>query len=370
MNAGNFPHSDNQIMFNFAVNLLNALFSTIFTKRKDLIFTLLLLKKENESLKRHLDQSGRRINSNHSERFTFSIIATLSEKDISHLSVVKPDTVLEWQRRFIKERWSFKHKKRGRKPVSASIRSLVLEMKTDNMLWGSRRISDELKKLDIEIHHTTVSKIIQTFRKQGKILPTGSWKKFLKFHWNSLFGMDFMTIDTLFGKRFYLLVIIELKSRKIIRYDLTENPCREFVKQRIILFSEDYPDEKTLIYDNASQFTSIDFSWFGINGVNICTSAPKAGRKQAFYSPMHPCMNAYTERVIGSIRREALDHFLIFSEKQVRWIIKEYVEYYNFHRPHQGINRIPAGQTISQSVSIKKKPLLGGLHHHYYRSSA
>ena len=306
--------------------------------------------------KRHLDQYGKRIYSNHSERASLSIIAALSEKTISHLSIVKPDTLLEWQRRLIKKRWSFKHKKRGRKPVSASIRSLALEMKTDNPLWGSRRISDELKKLNIDIHHTTVNKMIQTFRKQGKILPTGSWKRFLKSHWDSLFGMDFMTIDTLLGKRFYLLIIIELKSRKIIRYDLTENPCREFVKQRMILFSEDYPDEKTLIYDNASQFTSIDFSRFGINGVNICTSAPN--------------MNAYTERVIGSIRRESLDHFLLFSEKQVRRIIKEYVEYYNFHRPHQGISTIPYGQFISESGNIMKKSILGGLHHHYYRSSA
>lgn len=94
----------------------------------------------------------------------------------------------------------------------------------------------------------------------------------------------------LFGKRFYLLIILELKSRMIVRYDLTENPCRECVKQRIELFSEGFPDQKTLIHDNASQFTFIDFSSYGIKGVNICTAAPN--------------MNAFTERVIGSIRDE------------------------------------------------------------------
>ena len=94
-------------------------------------------------------------------------------------------------------------------------------------------------------------------------------KKFLKLHWDSLFGIDFMTIDTLFGRRFYLLVIMELKTRRIIRVDLAENPGKEFVKQRIELFSEDFPDKKILIYDNAPQFTSIDFSWYGIKGVNI-----------------------------------------------------------------------------------------------------
>ncbi|HAK45278.1 MAG TPA: hypothetical protein DCO79_05090, partial [Spirochaeta sp.] len=162
---------------------------------------------------------------------------------------------------------------------------------TDNPLWGCRRISGELKKLNIDIHDTTVNKIIQTFRKQGKIQPNGSWKKFLKSNWDSLFGMDFMTIDTLLGKRFYLFIILELKSRKIVRYDLTEYPTREFVKQRIELFSEEQPSKKTLIYDN-------------------------------------------------------------------------------HQRPHQGINRIPDGEINKAIGNIKKERILGGLHHHYYRSSA
>jgi len=166
-------------------------------------------------------------------------------------------------------------------------------MKKENSLWECYRIADELKKIGIDLHPTTVNKIIQTFRRQGKIQPTGGWKKFLKSHWDSLFGMDFMTVDTLFVKRFYLLIILELKSRKIIRYDLTENPCREFVKQRIELFSEDFEHQEiTLIYDNASQFTSIDYSWFGIKGVNICSYAPKAGRKQAS-SAMQPKLLAH-----------------------------------------------------------------------------
>jgi transposase InsO family protein len=137
---------------------------------------------------------------------------------------------------------------------------------------------------------------------------------------------------------------------------LTENPCREFVKQRIELLSEDFEENKTLIYDNAPQFTSINYSEYNIKGVNICTS--------------YPNMNAYTERVNGTIRREALDHFLLFSEKQIWKIVKEYVDYYNHQRPHQGINKIPDGVINSCTGIIKKEQILGGLHHHYYRSSA
>jgi len=168
--------------------------------------------------------------------------------------------------------------------------------------------------------------------------------------------MDFMTLDTLFGKRFYLLVILELKSRRIVKFDLTEYPTREFVRQRIIDFSYDCPEKKYLIHDNAAQFTTIDFSQYGITGIST--------------SPYAPNMNVHVERVIGTIKREALDHFLLFSEKQVSKIIKEYVHYYNNFRPHQGIDRIPNGYPEYGSGAIKKKPILSGLFHHYYRSSA
>jgi putative transposase len=316
----------------------------------------MVLKKENQIFKRQINRQKAQSTLKRRDRLLFSLISKLSRKAINQLTIVKPSTLLNWQRRFIKNYWIYTHKTPGRKPVSKEIKSLILEMKTDNQLWGCHRIADELKKLGIDLNPTTVNRIIQTYRKQGKIQPNGSWRKFLKTHWCSLFGMDIMTIDTLLGTRFYLLIILELKSRKIIRYDLTENPCREFVKQRIELFSESFPAEKILIYDNAPQFTSIDYSWYDIKGINICTSAPN--------------MNAFVERLNGSIRREALDHFLLFSENQVRKIIKDYVDYYNHLRPHQTIKGIPEGNISQTSGIIKSEKILGGLHHNYFRSSA
>ena len=226
--------------------------------------------------------------------------------------------------------------------MSKDLKKLILEMKQDNPLWGCKKITNELKKINIGIHYTTLYKIIHTFfRKQGKIQPNGSWSKFLKFHWDSLFSMDFMVIDTLLGKRFYIFIIFELKSRKIIRFDLTENSCRKFVKQRMELFSEDFEGKAiTLIYDNASQFTSIDYSWFGIKGVNICSYAPN--------------MNAFVERLNGSIRREALDHFLLFSEKQIQKIISQVVFHCNNQRIHQGIDKILDAEIGKCSGNIRK----------------
>ena len=317
---------------------------------------MLLLKKENEIYKRHLGLQNKKMHFRKDDNFTLTMLKALSQKAINHLTIVTPETLLGWQNRFIKNFWSYKHTKPGRKPVTRDIKKLILEMKQKNQLWGCKKIANELKKINIEIHYTTVNRIISTFRKKGMIQPNGSWKRFLKMHWESLFAMDFMTIDTLFGRRFYLLIVMELKSRKIVRFDLTENPCREFMKQRIELFAEGFEEKKALIYDNALQFTSIDYSWYGIKGVNISTSAPN--------------MNAYVERLNGTIRREALDHFLLFSEKQVRKIVSEFIEYYNTKRMHQGIGKIPDAEIIEKSGVIKKVQILSGLHHHYYRSSA
>ena len=343
-------------MFNFLCSLLASIFNTIFRRRKNVIFTMLLLKKENEIYKRHLNLQNKKLRFRKNDKFSLAMIKALSAKAINHLTIVKPETLLSWQRKFIKNYWSYKHKTPGRRPITRDIKNLILEMKLDNYLWGCKKIANELKKINIDIHYTTVNKIISTFRKQGLIHPNGSWKKFLKLHWETLFAMDFMTVDTIFGRRLYLLIILELKSRKIVKWSLTENPSREFIRQQIIDFTFEESEHRTLIYDNAPQFTSIDYSDYGIKGVNISLASPN--------------MNTYVERLNGTIRREALDHLLLISKKQVQKIISEFIAYYNNQRMHQGINKIPDAEIEAKSGVINKMKILSGLHHHYYRSSA
>jgi len=343
-------------MFNFIVRFLQSFFSILFSKKKDLLCTILLLKKENEILKRHLKVQNKKMIFTRNDRLSFAFIKALSERALHHLTVVKPETLLKWQKQFIKNLWTYKSRKRGRPYISISIKELILERKQEKYLWGCRRIADELQKLHISVHYSTVNRILQTYRKNGKLQPNGSWKKVLTSHWHSLHAVDFMTIYTLFGKRLYLLLIIQLKTRKIVRWQLTEYPSREFVRQQIIEFTYDLPETITLIHDNGSQFTSIDFTQYNIQAVNTSVASPN--------------MNVYVERLIGSVRRKALDHFLLFSEKQVTRIISEYVNYFNTLRPHQGIHSIPECGNNSPIGKIQKKSVLWDLHHHYYRSSA
>lgn len=103
------------------------------------------------------------------DKFSLAMIAALSKRALSHLTLVKPKTLLDWQRRFIKSKWTYPKKKPGRKPVPKSIKDLILEMKIENCLCRCIKIVNDLGKMGIEIHFTTVNKIIQTFRKNGKL---------------------------------------------------------------------------------------------------------------------------------------------------------------------------------------------------------
>lgn len=147
-------------MFNFLRSILNALCNTIFRKRKNLIFTMLLLKKENEMYKRHLKLQDKRLHFRKSDKLTFSMIKALSARAMNHLTVVNPETLLVWQRRFVKNFWSYKNNTPGRKPISRDVKNLILEMKQENYLFGCKKIANELKKINIDIHYTTVNKII------------------------------------------------------------------------------------------------------------------------------------------------------------------------------------------------------------------
>ena len=193
-------------MFNFIVNLLQSFFSILFSKRNDLIFSMLLLKKENEILKRHLTVQNKKLMFSRKDRITLAFIKSLSERALNHLTLIKPETLLRWQKQFIKNLWTYKNKKRGRPYIKKSVKELILEMKQENYFWGCRRIADELKKVNISVHYSTVNRILQVYRKNGKLQPNGSWKKFLQAHWQSLYATDFMTVDTIFGKRLYLKV--------------------------------------------------------------------------------------------------------------------------------------------------------------------
>jgi len=204
-----------------------------------------------------------------------------------HITIVKPETVLRWQRNIIKGFWTFKSsgKKKGRKPTPKDIQDLILSIKNDNILWGVKKIQGELIKLNIFLDTKTIWNILRNLRRKGKIKKYLNWKKFLEMHIETLFAMDFFTIDTIFNQRFYILFIISHKTREIIRYAVTQNPVKEFVRQQIIEFEQEMNRIVYLIHDNAVQF-HLNYLSYSIKEVCTSVKAPNMKIYAPYYTPL------------------------------------------------------------------------------------
>jgi putative transposase len=347
-------------MISFIFSVMRTI-TSLFKTNKRIRIENLVLKKENEILKRKLDL--KRIHVSKYDKLFFILLNIIHEiKD--YLGLFSPQTLLRWQKMLIKDFWNFftSASHPGRKPVPAEIKYLILSMKNDNLHWGTQRISDELLKIGITLHRSTIQNILRDFRKRGKVKKTFAWKKFLEAHINSLFAMDYFVVDTILNQRFYVHFIICHKTREIVQFAITQNPTLLFLKQQLSEFEFSIDKLVYLVHDRDSNFMRVDYTQYGI--------------KSAATSIKTPNMNAIAERFVRSVRNEALDNFILLNQKQISKIIKEYVEYYNCNRPHQGIQHIPKGKPpdITQSdfstANIRKRKVLGGVHHHYYREVA
>lgn len=274
--------------------------------------------------------------------------------------------MLNWQRTIIKKFRTFPSSRAGigRPPVPNEIKQLILEIKNNNLYWGYLRIQGELLKLGIKLDKITIRNILFNFRRKGKIKKGITRQQFLKSHAESIYAMDFFTVDTIFNKRFYVLFIIRHKTREIIQFAITTNPVREFVRQQIIDFSEQLNEIVYLIHDRAGEFY-LNYLDYGIRGVKTSVKSPNMplGARR---------VNSAAERWILSVRNEIPDYFIIFNQKQLYNILKEYIEnYYNCKRPHQGIEqRIPKGYEVRKDGKINSRQILFGLNQEFYREAA
>ena len=169
--------------------------------------------------------------------------------------------MLKWIRRFTKGYWRFPQKKKkiGRPATPNEIRQLVLKMKNENICWGNGKIQGELKKLGIKLDKRTIAGIIEYFRRKGKGKKGLTWSKFIKSHLSSLYGMDFFTLDTILGKRFYLFFIY-LQTRQIVRYAVTTNPTRQLVRNQLIEFSWYFEGKRIyFVHDSSGEFCNINY---------------------------------------------------------------------------------------------------------------
>jgi len=273
---------------------------------------------------------------------------------LTAIAIVKPETVVRWHRGGFRLYWRWKSRSRGgRPPIPVGIRRLVREMSLANPLWGAPRIHAELLKLGIEIAQSTVAK----YMVKGNRPSAQSWKTFIRNHASGIAAMDLLIVPTIDFRLLYAFVILKHDRRRLVSVYVTGHPTAEWVARQIV---------DTFPWDTAPQYMIRDRD--AIYGNAVIRRLRAMGIRDRPTAPRSPWQNGYVERFIGSIRREALDHVIVFGEAHLRRILRAYMSYYNEARSHLSLGKdAPIHRPIQRLGRIISAPILGGLHHQYCR---
>jgi putative transposase len=288
------------------------------------------------------------------DRAFWAALSRLWPRWKDHLVVVRPETVVRWHRQGFRRYWRFiSTPGPGRPPISEETKALIVRMATENC-WRARKIQAELMKLGINVSLATVSRYVPKMKPD----PTQQqrWITFLRNHKDVIAGMDFFVVPTVRFRLLYVWFAIDHGRRRILHFNVTENPTARCVIQQLRETFPDEPAHRYLIYDNDAIFSPAV-----MRAIKSFEIDPK---RIAFRSPWQ---NGTAERVVGSVRRELLDHLIVMNEDHLRRLLREYIDYYNDERVHTSIVDSPSGRDVESRPSGHAKvvglPRVGGLHH-------
>ena len=229
-------------------------------------------------------------------------------------------------------------------------------MASANRLWGAPRIHGELHKLGAQISERTVSRLLSEQSRP----PSQTWRTFLANHLSAIASMDFFTVSTLTGRLLFVFVVLAHHRRRILHVNCTERPTSAWTAQQLV---EAFPD------DTAPRWLLRDRD--NIYDEHVRRRIANLGIAEVVSSPRSPWQNPYVERVIGSLRRECLNHVIVFNETHLRRLLRGYLAYYHRSRTHLALDKdAPDGRACSAGGHIVVTPELGGLHHRYDRQAA
>jgi len=276
------------------------------------------------------------------------------------LVVVRPDTVVRWHRQWLRRRWTRRSTptRLGRPGTTAAIRTLGAQMRGANPLWGAPRIHGELQKLGVDVSERTVSRLVRRRRRP----PSQTWRTFLTNHVTSMVSMDFFTVPTLTGRVLFVLVLLSHHRRQMVHVRITEHPTAAWTAQQVI---EAFPE------DSAPLWLLRDRD--AIYGELFRRRVVGMGIREVVTAPSSPWQNPYVERVIGSIRRECLNHVIIVNETHLRRTLAAYLAYYHHARTHLSLAKDAPTSRPVQAVTggdVVAFREVGGLHHRYERRAA
>jgi transposase InsO family protein len=289
------------------------------------------------------------------DRLLFVWLYRLFPSVLNAIAIVRPETIIRWHRTGLRLYWRWKSRARGGRPkIPMEIRRLIREMSLANRLWGAPRIHGELLKLGIEVAQSTVAKYMA---KNGRG-RSQTWKAFLHNHAAGIAAMDFLVVPTIGFKLLFVSVILRHQRRRLISLTVTINPTAEWIAHQI---TDAFPWNEApahLIRDRDASYGNAVTRRLAAMGIR---DRPTAVRS--------PWQNGHAERLIGSIRRECLDHIVVFGEAHLRRVLATYASYYNELRTHLSLSKdSPGYRPVQRYGQLAARPILGGLHHHYCRT--
>ena len=333
------------------VNLLLGYIWSCFQSHEGLKAEIVVLRHQLNVLRR---KAPKRPKLSGSDRALFVWLCRFFPSIASAITIVRPEAVIRWHRAGFRTWWRWKSRNWGGRPkVDRELRDLIHRMCAENPLWGAPRIHGELLKLGFTVAQSTVSK----YMLRGRRPPSQGWKTFLRNHAHGIAAVDFLVVPTLTFERLFAFVILGIGRRDILWIGVTTHPTAEWLARQV---TEAFPWDtvpKYLIRDNDGAYGEI-----------FTRRLRSMGIRDRPITPRSPWQNGYVERVIGSIRRECLDHVIVWNEAHLRRVLREYTLYYNTTRTHLGLRKdAPYRRPIESRGTIMAKAVLGGLHHHYCR---
>jgi putative transposase len=278
---------------------------------------------------------------------------------IDAMTLVKPTTAIRWHRKGFRLYWRWRSRRPGRPKIGTEIRTLIRRMSKANPLWGAPRIHGELLKLGIKISQATVGRWMPWRPK----VPSPTWRSFLRNHQSDIAAIDMFVVTTATFRLVYALIVLSLDRRGVVHFEVTQNPTQVWLCGQM---TEAFP------WDSAPRYVMRDRD--NSYGSAFRHRVRAMGITEVITAPRSPWQNPYAERLIGSIRRECLNHIIILNERHLRRVLSGYFQYHHDARTHLSLSKdCPRPRPVqlpSAGHNIIAFPEVGGLHHRYERRAA
>lgn len=294
------------------------------------------------------------------------ILAALGRRLPAGRLLFSPATLLRWHRELVRRRWAAfgRRPRRGRPPITAELSALILRLASENPRWGERRIQGELLKLGYRVSNSTIRGLLRRHRIGPAPRRSGpTWSQFLRAHAGAVLACDFFTVGTALLGTLYVLIFLEISSRRVIFSNCTSRPDSAWVTQQarnaVWGLQELEIPVRLLIHDRDSKFTAECDRVFTASGTQVARTPFRC-----------PRANTHCERVIRTLRRECLDWLVILSEVHLLRVLDEYLDHYNRARPHRALAlRPPHPQPIRDRGAVVRTQRLSGLISEYSRAA-